>query len=882
LIGTSIGSYEIHAALGAGGMGEVYRARDSKLGRDVALKILPQTFASDPERVARFRREAQLLAALNHPHIGAIHGLEDLNGVPVLVLELVEGPTLADRLEQGPIPASEAFAIARQIASALETAHEHSIIHRDLKPANVKLRTDGVVKVLDFGLAKALDAGAGSKEQDPARAVTASPTITSPAMTRIGMIMGTASYMSPEQARGRTVDRGADVWAWGCVLFEMLAGRRAFDGADTTDVIAAVVRGEPEWSRLPPDTPGSVRRLLRRCLEKDPRQRIADLRDARFALEDLATEPAAPSATPARPSRERLLWAAALLLCIAGGAAMFWRGAASTPTPRELRVEITTSPTTDLVSFTLSPDGDKLAYVASSEGRPMLWVRSLTTGHAAPLAGTEGPSFPFWSPDSRSIGFFANDRLYRIGLDGGSLRELASAPVGTGGTWNREGVILFTPVPDGPVLQISDTGGPFSPAPAPTADRIGTGGNRFPQFLPDGRRYLYFMAEASIRGVYVGTLDGPERRRLFDADGAAVLMLPSSILFLRADTLYLQRFDPTTLILDGEAVPIASGIIADSTGAIAASASPDGSIAFRTGSANRQRRLAWFDRAGTPIGEPSPADSDNPINPVISPGGSEVMLSRTVGGVVDIWLQDLLRVGARTKVTSSPTPDISPVWSPDGRRVAYGKIGKTGFDIWTIQTSGGNEEQIFDGPNQEIPVDWSPDGRFLLFRSQSQTSSIDLWALPLTGSRTPFPIAQSNYDERSAQVAPDGAWIAIESNESGAFEIYVQSFPTPTGKAIVSTGGGRQPRWGPDSRELFYVAPDGRLMSVALTTKADGQGLQPATPLALFAARIMGVPNGGSFVEYDASRDGKRFLLNTLVEHSSPITLILNATAARQ
>jgi eukaryotic-like serine/threonine-protein kinase len=878
MIGTTIGSYEIRTALGAGGMGEVYRARDSKLGRDVALKILPPAFASDPDRVARFRREAQLLASLNHANIAAIHGLEELGGVPVLVLELVEGPTLADRLVDGPIPVDEACTIARQIAEALEAAHEHGIIHRDLKPANVKLRPDGAVKVLDFGLAKALDDGAVSKEQGPAY-VTASPTITSPAMTRTGVIMGTASYMSPEQARGRVVDRSADIWAWGCVLFEMLSGRRGFDGSDTTEVIAAVVRAEPDWSRLPHETPADVRRLLRRCLEKDPRRRLADIRDARFTLEDLSKEPDARPITPVHTSRERSLWAAALLLCIAGIAALIWRGAAPA-VPREMRVDVTTAPTPDLVSFALSPDGDKLAYVASFDGRPVLWLRSLSTGQSSPLAGTDGASFPFWAPDSRSIGFFTNDRLYRIGVDGGSLRELASAPVGTGGTWNREGMILFTPVPDAPILQISEAGGASRPIPGAVENR--TGGNRFPQFLPDGRRYLYFMAEASFRGVYVGSLDGPERRRLFDADAAAILMLPSSILFLRAGTLYAQRFDPSALTLDGEAVPVARGVIADSTGAMAASASPGGAIAFRTGSANRQRRLAWFDRAGTPIGEAFPPDSDNPINPAISPDGSQATLSRTVGGVVDVWLQDLMRMGARTKITSSPTPDISPVWSPDGRRVAYGKIGKTGFGIWVSLARGGAEEEIFDGPNQEIPVDWSRDDRFILFRSQTQEASIDLWALPLTDTRTPFPIGQSSDDERSAKLSPDGRWVAIESNESGAFEIYVQSFPKSGGKAIVSTGGGRQPRWGADSRELFYVAPDGRLMSVSLTTRADGQGLQPNTPVALFAARIMGVPNGGSFVEYDVSRDGKRFLMNTLVEHTSPIILILNASAAQQ
>jgi Tol biopolymer transport system component len=880
MIGTTIGSYEIRAALGAGGMGEVYRARDRKLGRDVALKILPPTFASDPDRVARFRREAQLLASLNHAHIAAIHGLEELDGVPVLVLELVEGLTLAERLVQGPIPAGEAFTIARQIAEALEAAHEHGIVHRDLKPANVKVRGDDVVKVLDFGLAKALDVDAErSVRLQPD--LTASPTITSPAMTRVGMIMGTASYMSPEQARGLTVDRSADIWAWGCVLFEMLTGRRAFDGADATEVIAAVVRAEPDWARLPHDTPAPVRRLLHRCLEKDPRRRVADIRDARFTLEDLGTDAVTPAPAPARRSRERLLWAAALLVCIAGGAALFWRAteSASGRVEREMRVEMTTPPTTDPVSIALSPDGEKLAFVASSEGRPMLWVRSLLSGDASALAGTDGASFPFWSPDSRSIGFFASDRLKRIGIDGGSLRDLAPAPVGTGGTWNGDGVILFTSVPDAPISRVPEAGGEmirFLPGSGPVGQ---SPGNRFPQFLPDGRRYLYYMAEAQIRGVYVGTLDAPERRRLFDADAAAVFVPPASILFLRAGTLFLQRLDMTTLALEGEARTIAKGVIVDSTGGIAASASLHGSIVFRVGDVNRQRQLAWFDRTGMQLGDPFPADGDNPLNPAISPDGRQVALSRTVGGNVDVWLQDLTRAGARTRVTSSPGPDIYPVWSPDGR-IAYAKSSANGFAVGATTVSGGVDSLVVDGPLADIPVDWSNDGRYLLYRTQGVEQNLDLWAIAADGGGKPFPVAQSAADERTGEFSPDRRWVAFESNETGQFEIYVQPFPVAGTKTIVSTGGGRQVRWAPDGRELFYVAPDAGLMSVSLKPRADGQGLDAGRPAVLFRSRILGVPTGGSVVEYDVSRDG-RFLMNTLVEQTTPMTLVLKTSAAR-
>jgi Tol biopolymer transport system component len=873
-------------------MGDVYRARDSRLGRDVALKLLPETFARDPERVARFRREAQMLASLNHTHIAAIHGLEEFNGVPVLVLELVEGPTLADRIVEGRMPIAEALAVSGQIAEALEAAHEHGIVHRDLKPANIKLRPDGVVKVLDFGLAKLVgpaidDVGrvlpfgpAGSKEQDPAYAVSQSPTITSPAMTRIGVILGTASYMSPEQARGREVNRSADIWAWGCVLFEMLAGTQAFGGADVTEVIAAVVRGEPDWSRLPVETSEGVRRVLRRCLEKDPKRRLADIRDARFALED-AQSAAQHSARPASPNRrERLWWAAALLLCIGGTGAVLWRagtGAAGGAggSPREMHVEITTPPTTDLASLAISPDGEKLVFVAMSDGRPVLWLRSLVTGEAKPLAGTDGASYPFWSPESRSIGFFANERLYRIDIDGGSLMALAAAAVGTGGTWSPGGVILFTIVPDAPISRVADTGGEVAFVPG---SEPGKGGNRFPQFLPDGRHYLYFMAATGERGVYVGTLDGAERRRLFDADAAAVFVPPARILFLRAGTLYAQRFDPAKLALEGDAISLATGVAIDNTGAPALSGSPVGSIVYRLGAASRQRQLVWLDRSGAQIGDAFAPDSANSVNPALSPDGRQLAFNRTVAGNTDVWMLDLERRGAFTKVTTAPTADIYPVWSPDGKRIVYAGRG-TGdnFDIFERPTTTASDPSVLlNGPLTDVPLDWSRDGRFVLFRRQDPSTGIDLWALPMEGARTPVLLVRTNADERTGQFSPDGRWIAFESNESGRYEIYIQPFPNAAAKTIVSTSGGLQPRWGPDGKELFYVAPDARLMAASLRFGPGGT-VEPASPLPLFRTRVNSTPTGGSGVEYAISNNGRRFIMNTLVEQTgAPISLILN------
>jgi Tol biopolymer transport system component len=864
MIGTTIGSYEIRSALGAGGMGEVYRAHDSKLGRDVALKLLPAAFAGDPDRVARLRREAQVLASLSHANIAAIHGLEESGGVPVLVLELVEGPTLADRIAAGRLPLDDSYAIARQVAEGLEAAHERGIVHRDLKPANIKLRPDGSVKVLDFGLAKAIE----SSQQVPASPVT------SLAMTGDGAVLGTTPYMSPEQSRGLTVDRKTDIWAWACVLFEMLSARQAFAGSDTTDVTAAILRAEPDWSLLPAATPPGVRRVLRRCLEKDPRRRFADIRDARLALDD-AVEDSRAATVPARvrAGRERVVWIAALAACLVGAAALWWHEKTNGGNAaHELRAEITTPPTTDPVSFALSPNGERIVFVASLKGRPLLWVRSLASGESVPLQGTEGAAYPFWSPDSRSIGFFANDRLYRIGADGGSLKDLATAPVGTGGTWGREGVILYTMVPDAPIARVPDQGGPFEFVPT---DQKAPGGNRFPQFLSDGRHYLYFVAEAGIRGMYVGALDRAERRHLLDADAAAVLVPPAAILFLRAGTLYMQHFDVDTFALVGDPSPVARGVVFDNNGALAASAAEDGAIVYRAG-ATRQRQLAWFDRSGAQIGEGFPPDGASPLNPTISPDGRQVALSRGTSGNVDIWLEDLTRKGALTRLTSAPTPDIYPVWAPDGTRLAYGALGEGQFAIKLISAAGGESTVAFDGPLAEVPMDWSRDGRFILYKAQGETR-IHLWALPMSPIDKPFAIAPLSEagDERTGQFSPDGKWVAFESNASGRYEIYVQAFPKPGARTVVSTDGGLQPRWGPDGQELYYVTPDAHLMAVALRVR-DEATIEAASPVSLFQTRISGAVTGGSAMEYDVSKDG-RFLVNTVVEQAGePLTLILN------
>jgi eukaryotic-like serine/threonine-protein kinase len=879
--GTRVGPYEIGGTLGAGGMGEVYRATDTNLKRAVAIKVLPESVATDRDRLARFQREAEVLASLNHPNIAAIYGLERSGGITALVMELVEGPTLADRIARGAIPVDEALPIAKQIAEALEAAHEQGIVHRDLKPANIKLRSDGTVKVLDFGLAKALEPT--SRQSIDA---TASPTITSPAMmTGVGVLLGTAAYMSPEQAKGRPADKRSDVWAFGCVLFEMLTGKRPFPGEDLSDTLVAVLRDEPAWPALPIGTPPSIRRLLRRCLEKDRTRRLGDLHDARLELDDASDEPLDPIPSTARASRryERLAWLAGLALVTVLAAVAILRRPGATPSTTslpEMRVEITTPPTTDPSSLAISPDGQTLAFVAISDGQPRLWLRSLNAISPRPLPGTEGASAPFWSPDSRAVAFFADGQLRQIGVDGGLPRTLANAPGGVGGTWSRDGVILFS-VLGSPILRIPDRGGDPMPA---TRLRAQQGAHYLPQFLPDSRHFLYWVVSGlEPNGVFVGQLDGSEPRRLLDADLPAVYAPQGHLLFARQGALFAQRFDPNRLELAGTPFPVAEQVTGGLGVRAAVSTSAAGPLVYRAGSAGGgERQLTWFDRSGRPLSQVGASFAATQLSPSLSPDGRRVALMRRANANIDIWLLDVER-GVPTRFTFNSADDGRPVWSRDGSRIGFNSNRNGMHDLYQKYVSGAatDETLLLQTDQFKTSTDWSPDGHFLLYESIDPIRNMDIWALPLDGDRKPFPVVQTDFEEHGGQFSPDGKWVAYVSIKSGRYEVYVRPFAQGAGDEIrISSDGGDQVRWRPDGKELFYIARDDQLVAVPIRLGVNGGGVEAGTPVRLFATRVGGWAGGLPGAQYVVSSDGQRFLMNTLSGEAvtSPITVILNWT----
>ena len=866
LIGRRIGSYAIQARIGAGGMGEVYRAHDSNLGRDVAIKILPSLFSTDPERCARFDREARVLASLNHPNIGAIYGIEDAAGSRALVMEFVGGEDLAQRIARGPLPVAEALPVASQIAGALDAAHEQGIIHRDLKPANIKVREDGSVKVLDFGLAKALD----QTRSAPAN-VASSPTVHG---TKPGVILGTPAYMSPEQANGAPLDRRTDIFAFGAVLYEMLTGQRAFQGEAAGDIVAAVIRAQPDWTRLPADTPPGIRRLLRRCLQKERHRRLQTAGDARIEIDEAYSEPDEVQPVLVATSRRERWWLVAALVVLAVAVTLgvlYMRTPADVPV---MRVDITTPATDAPMSFAISPDGRSLAFVAYDEGLARLWVRPLDATTAQPLAGTQGATYPFWSPDSSALGFFADGKLKRIDISGGLPQTVATAPAGRGGTWNADGVIVFAPTANGSLTSVRSTGGNASAL--TQVDPPRQVAHRFPQFLPDGRTFLFFvLGSQDTQGIYLGTLDSPRIQRLTAADIAGVYLPPDWLLFLRQDTLIAQRFNTTRGELTGDPITVADGVGFETVASSGAfSVSRDGVVAYRAGGAG-PRQLTWFDRTGKPLGTFGPPDDKELTAPSLSPDGRRVAAHRTVQNNTDIWIYDAARM---TRFTFDAGRDRWPIWSPDGDHVAFDS-DRTGHRYFYQKRSdlAGAEVLLLESSEEKALNDWSPDGRFLLYITPNNArTGADIWYVPLSGDRNPISFVETAFLERAGQFSPDGRWVAYQSNESGPYEVYVRSFPGPGGQQQVSTSGGVQARWSSDGHELYYIAPNGALMAVPMTIK--GSALEPGTPMMLFQTRIWGGgTNATQGQQYDVAPDG-RFLINVVAKDAAaaPITLLLN------
>ena len=876
LVGRDLAHYRVTTAIGAGGMGEVYRATDTKLGREVALKVLPSEVRQDAARLARFKREATLLASLNHPNVAAIYGLEEADGMPFLALELVEGEDLAERLARGSLPIDEALGTALQIADALAEAHAKGIVHRDLKPANVKLTPDGKVKVLDFGLAKAY---AEDTAVDSGAELSRSPTLVHGG-TLAGVILGTAAYMAPEQAKGGAVDKRADVWAFGCVLYEMLTGRRPFVGASVSDTLAEVLKGEPDWTRLPAATPPAIRRLLRRCLVKDRSRRLADVADARFELED-ARAPTPGDADGPRPTsrlRERLAWAAALAIVAIAAIGLAVRGRPAPPAP-EMRVEITTPPTRDPASLALSPDGQQIAFISTTtSGRSALWVRSLASGSARPLPGTDGAAYPFWSPSGRSLAFFSDDaKLKRIDLEAGTAHVLASFGLPRGGTWNAAGTILVAPLGGGAIFRIPDTGGEAVAVTQLAASQTAHG---FPQFLPDGDRFVYYAASGpEAGGVYLAGLQSGVSRRLLDADSPAIFAPQGYLLFVRGETLFAHGFDSARGELRGRPFAVADKIVTSrvaGTSIAAVSVAASGQLVYRTGGEAQRRQFAWFDRSGRALGTVGESDPSYALSPSLSPDGRRVAMHRFVAGNTDIWILELAR-GALSRFTTHPANEIYPIWSPDGKRILFDSNRGGAYALYEKATDGTADEKVVLARNAQ-PTDWSRDGSLLLFQHRDLKTAADLWVLPIGRGQEPAPVVHTEFDERGGQFSPDGRWIAYASTESGRSEVYVQPFPGPGAKLPISVEGGAQVRWRADGNELFFIGLDDRLMAVPVTLPADGGPARVGTAAPLFPTHVGGALQATSGQQYFASPDGRRFLMNTLLEGApaAPITLILN------
>ncbi len=892
LIGRTLSHYEITSALGAGGMGEVYRATDTNLHRDVAIKVLPPEVVQDPVRLGRFKREAHLLAALNHPNIAAIYGLEEADGKPFLALELVEGEDLKERLARGAIPVDEALEIAKQIAEALEEAHNKGIVHRDLKPANVKLTPEGKVKVLDFGLAKAW-AGEASGVNSGSAALSQSPTLAHTG-TIAGVILGTAAYMSPEQARGKPVDKRADVWSFGVLLWEMLTGRSLFAGDTVTDVIAAVVTKEPDLDALPPATPRAVRRLLSRCLRKDPRTRLPDIGAARLELQELIAGTVAEGEPPAagtgeapgaerRRTRERWAWATvALVLAGLAGALAFVH---LREVPERMPAARFTVDAPEGWSFETefgwpvpSPDGRQVVFRAWPTDRgvdsAMLWVRPLDSLAARPLAGTEEATsdIPAWSPDGRFLAFFAGGELRKLTLADGTVQTICAArtPGNVGTDWNEAGTILFSAGgASGQIYSVAATGGEAKLLTTLDKSR-GEANHHAPQFLPDGRRFLFRIGGGGqTAGLYVASVTAPNERQQVVAGSVRRVYAAGHLLFVRDGTLLAQPFDAQRATLSGEPVAIASSVATWTVSSDVAwfGTSPAGTLAYFSGpGVSGQTQLAWLDRKGAQIATVGAPGDYGQFT--LSPDGRSVALEvRDEKQGYDIWVMDVAR-GVASRVTSRTGNERDPVWSPDGRSLVFAAMGA---DKGVLRRKGlralDPETVLTETADEDHPEYLSRDGRTLLFVRRTADDAQGVSALGLADGKID-PILDPRFRVDEPQLSPDERWLTYVSQESGRDEVYVEPYRRGGDRVRVSVDGGGQPKWRGDGKELFYTTPDNLLMAVAV--RASGERLEVGLPTKLFEIRGL---QGTGYDDYAVSPDGQRFLAKVPVQQARKVQL---------